>query len=84
MRADWEELCRLAGWTGTQESQRTKGRLTGQKGKSEGWEHRQEGALTKSSNLTEGQGKNKEDPGRKPGLRSRKGLRSTMLGERQG
>lgn len=57
MRAEWGELYRLAGWTGTQKSQRTKGRLTGQKEKSEGWEHRQEGALTKSSKLDRGPGK---------------------------
>lgn len=50
-------MYRLAVWKGTQESQRTKGRLTGQKEKSEGWEHRQEGALTKSSKFDRGPGK---------------------------
>lgn len=38
------------------------------------------GLSQRAQNLTEGQGKNKEDLGRKPGLRSHKGLRSTMLG----
>lgn len=40
------------------------------------------GLSQRAQNLTEGQGKNKEDLGRKPGLRSHKGLRSAMLGER--
>lgn len=61
----------LAGRAG-RKAKRTKGKLTRQKEKSEGWETDGKGLLQRTETLTEGQGKHKDNLGGKPGMTSGK------------